>query len=305
MRARLNLCSFGLSVLLVSACGAASQSSARSPGSGPTLAELAAGAQQAELIFGTSDYAPGRIRISFLLARSDGTLVSRNRARVWIAAERSSAPLAQATAQLEVITVPGAHVSPYGTSHLFVVRTALSHAGKYWLLVRPIGGRRLAALAAFVVKTWTAALPVGANAIASQTPTLGSSHGDLRAITTHVPPDRALLRYSVAASLAGHHPFVLVFASPAICPNRTCGPVVDVVEAVRRRLSGNGVRFIHVELYRASNPGLGLNQWAKQWHLPGEPFVFLVGPDGRIKAKFEGSVSAGELRAAVRSELQA
>jgi len=268
-----------------------------------TLAKLAAGAQQGELILGTSDYAPGRIRLSFLLARSDGSLVSRNRARVWIAADRSSMSLAQATAELEAITVPGARVNPLGTSHLFVARILLSHPGKYWMLVRPIGGRRLAALASFAVNGHTAALPIGVNAVASQTPTIGSSHGDLRAITTHVPPDRALLRYSVAASLAAHRPFVLVFASPAICPNRTCGPVVDVVEAVRRQLSASGVRFIHVEPYQANNPGLGLNQWAKQWHLPDEPFTFLVGRDGRIKAKFEGSFSAGELLASVREHL--
>jgi hypothetical protein len=211
--------------------------------------------------------------------------------------------LTHATASLEQITVAGARVNPSGTSHLFVARTALSHPGTYWLLVRPIGGKRLAAITTFVVKEHSTALSIGANATASQTPTVESSHGDLRSITTHVPPDRALLRYSVADSIAAHRPFVLAFASPAICPNRTCGPVVDVVDAVRRRLAASGIRFIHVEPYRQNNPGLGLNQWAQQWRLPGEPFTFLVGRDGRIKAKFEGSFSAGELLASVRAHL--
>jgi hypothetical protein len=43
----------------------------------------------------------------------------------------------------------------------------------------------------------------------------------------------------------------------------------------------------------------------REWKLESEPWTFLVGGDGRIKAKFEGSVSADELRAAVRSTLQA
>jgi hypothetical protein len=38
----------------------------------------------------------------------------------------------------------------------------------------------------------------------------------------------------------------------------------------------------------------------KQWRLQTEPWTFVVGSDGRIKAKFEGSVSAGELEAALR-----
>jgi hypothetical protein len=41
----------------------------------------------------------------------------------------------------------------------------------------------------------------------------------------------------------------------------------------------------------------------RQWHLPGEPWTFLVGRDGRIKAKFEGSVSMTELGHAIRQRL--
>ena len=43
----------------------------------------------------------------------------------------------------------------------------------------------------------------------------------------------------------------------------------------------------------------------RQWNLQSEPWSFLVGRDGRIKAKFEGSVSVRELRAAVESMLVA
>jgi hypothetical protein len=38
----------------------------------------------------------------------------------------------------------------------------------------------------------------------------------------------------------------------------------------------------------------------KQWGLQSEPWTFVVGRNGRIEAKFEGSVSTGELTAAVR-----
>jgi hypothetical protein len=96
---------------------------------------------------------------------------------------------------------------------------------------------------------------------------------------------------------------VLVFATPRFCESRTCGPVVDVVDAARRRFAGQSVRFIHVEIYQDNNPAKGQNRWVKEWELPSEPWTFLVGADGQIKAKFEGSVSLSELSAAIRSYL--
>ena len=115
-----------------------------------------------------------------------------------------------------------------------------------------------------------------------------------------MPPDRALLRNSIAGSLAAHKPFVVTFATPRFCTSRTCGPVVDVVDYVRRRFAARGVRFIHVEVYTKNRPALGYNRWMRQWGLRTEPWTFLVGRDGRIEAKFEGSVSAAELEAAIR-----
>ena len=108
----------------------------------------------------------------------------------------------------------------------------------------------------------------------------------------------------MAGSLAAHAPFVLVFATPKYCSSRTCGPVVDVAQAVQKRFKGRGgLRFIHVEIYQDNNPAQGTNRWVKEWRLPSEPFIFLVGRDGRIKARFEGSVSVDELSAAVRTAL--
>ncbi|HEX7310030.1 MAG TPA: hypothetical protein VF232_02530, partial [Gaiellaceae bacterium] len=59
----------------------------------------------------------------------------------------------------------------------------------------------------------------------------------------------------------------------------------------------------HVEVFQGNDPAKGYNRWMRQWKLQSEPWSFLVGPDGRIKAKFEGPVSVRELRAAVESML--
>jgi hypothetical protein len=101
--------------------------------------------------------------------------------------------------------------------------------------------------------------------------------------------------------LRAHVPFVVTFATPRYCSSRTCGPVVDVVERTRRRFANDGsIRFIHVEIYEDNDPRKGENRWVREWRLPSEPWTFLVGRDGRIKAKFEGSISSRELELAVR-----
>jgi hypothetical protein len=78
---------------------------------------------------------------------------------------------------------------------------------------------------------------------------------------------------------------------------------VDVVDAVRKSFASSPVRFIHVEVFRDNDPAKGYNRWMRQWGLRSEPWTFLVGRDGRVKAKFEGSVSAAELTAAIRGRL--
>ena len=104
----------------------------------------------------------------------------------------------------------------------------------------------------------------------------------------------------MAQALAAHDPFVLTFATPQFCQSRTCGPVVDVVSAVRKRQpAGSPVRFIHVEIYKGNDPANGVNRWVKQWRLPTEPFTYVVDRKGVIRTKLEGAFSVGELERAV------
>lgn len=251
-------------------------------------------------VAGDADFAIGDVRFSFLVIDHQARAVERARARVWLARSRSAAPFERARALLEPIGVPGrSEAASGGVRNIYVVHLRVRRAGRYWLVAEPVGAH-IQALASIDVKRRTDSPAIGTKAPASATPTLASAHGRTSELTTRIPPDRALLRYSVAGSLARHKPFVVTFATPRYCTSRTCGPVVDVVEQVRRRYERDGIRFIHVEVYAGNNPARGYNRWMKQWGLQSEPWTFLVGRDGRITAKFEGSVSAQELSAAVR-----
>lgn len=252
---------------------------------------------------GTSEHAPGTARVSFLIVTRDGKPVARPRARIWVATALDAQPFARATARLEPIGVPGGYEDDFGVTHLYVTHLRLPRPSTYWLVAEPIGGSKIQGLGNVVVQARSATPAVGARALPSRTPTLADVGGDASKLTTRTPPDHELLRHSVADSLREHVPFVLVFATPKYCTSRTCGPVVDVVDAARRRFSGRGVRFIHVEIHEGLDPARGYNRFVREWRLPNEPWTFLVGRDGRVKAKLQGSFSVRELEAAVRRYL--
>ena len=291
-----------LVVALTAGCGSASTPSASSARSGSLEALAEARGHPVALTPGGDDFAPGRNRYTFLVIASDGRAVYRPRATVWVSRGLKQKPFAKTTARLERITVPGTAQMPFGGDSIYVAHVRVPSPGTFWVLAQPQGGR-ISALGNLVAAAHTYSPAIGARAPRSDTPTLSTTHGRLAPLTTAIRPDRALYQTSVAQALAAHEPFVLTFATPKFCTSRTCGPVVDVVSSARRAFAHTPVRFIHVEVYEHNNPARGFNRWMKQWHLTSEPWVFLVGRDGRIKAKFQGSVSPGELRSAIRSTL--
>jgi hypothetical protein len=281
--------------LLAAACGGSS-----GPGAG-TLGSLAGSGQELGLLPGSADFGPGAVRWSFLFLDQHGRSIDHPSLSVWIARARDgvppdgAVPFLKTTARIESTAPPG----DADQGHMqYVVHARIDRPGKFWVLARPPGEGDVHGLGSFIVQPRSYAPAVGARAPASDTPTLGSA--PIKQLTTRIPPDRALLRSSVAGSLRAHAPFVVTFATPAFCSSKTCGPVVDVVDHVRKQFARSDVRFIHVEIYRDNDPVKGMNRWVKQWHLPTEPFTFVVGRDGRIKAKFEGALSVGELARAVR-----
>jgi hypothetical protein len=294
---------FACSLLLVGCGGGGGlpTSTQPEPPAGSLEALWKAPGEDVAVVPGASDFAPGTNRYTFLVVDGRGKPAERPTARVWLARGLKQAPFEQTTARLENVGVPGGYTAD--VTQLYVATLDLPKPGRYWLLAEPVGGRKIQAIGTVDVKAKPAAPAVGDRAFASQTPTLATAGGNLKLLTTRAPPDTELLRDSVAGSLAAHVPFVVAFATPKFCTSRTCGPVVDVVDAVRRRLTGTGVRFIHVEIYERNDPANGFNRWVREWKLPTEPWVFLVGSDGRIKARFEGAVSVRELEAAVRATL--
>jgi hypothetical protein len=103
---------------------------------------------------------------------------------------------------------------------------------------------------------------------------------------------------------------VLVFATPLFCTSRTCGPTLETVKAAVAPY-GDAIDVIHVEPYQLkvvdgqpqpaldANGGYQVVPAALEWGIPIEPYIFVVGADGKVAAKFEGALGADELKAAI------
>ena len=135
---------------------------------------------------------------------------------------------------------------------------------------------------------------VGGKAPVVSTPTADSVGGDLSKIDTRQPPDD--MHDVDFKDVVGTRPVALQFATPALCQTRVCGPVVDIAQQVKAE-SGEGVEFIHQEIYNDNDPNKGLRPQLKPFGLQTEPWMFLIGSDGKVKKRIEGPFSVGELTA--------
>ncbi len=110
-------------------------------------------------------------------------------------------------------------------------------------------------------------------------------------------PDPDLHRTSIAAALAAKRPIVAVFATPVYCTSRFCGPITDMVDELAHQYADRA-DFIHVEIWRDFQ-NKTINKTAAEWVLRDdalqEPWVFVIGADGRIAARFDNVVTRTEL----------
>ena len=137
---------------------------------------------------------------------------------------------------------------------------------------------------------------VGDRAPRTETPTKTDVGGRVEEIDTRVPP--STMHDSNLAEVIGKKPVALLFATPALCQSRVCGPVVDIAEQVKAG-RGDEVEFIHMEIYNDNQVEKGFRPQVLRWRLPTEPWLFTIDRKGRIAARMEGAFSVRELDQAI------
>ncbi len=250
-------------------------------------------------VMASSDFAVGPNRVSFLLVRNDSSIVRAPLADVYYRPAAGGATV-KTVARLTPFGATAATKESDDVTAVYVAELDLPRAGKQWVVIQP-RGVAYQGFQILDVQAKPKAVAIGDRAPASRNPTTATKPA--KRITTARPPDTELLRYSVAESLDAGVPFVVAFATPAYCQTRTCGPTVDVVEAVRKRYEDKGIRFIHIEIYEDNLPGNGVNRWVREWKLPTEPWVFVVDGDGVVRDRFEGAASVIELSKSIQKNL--
>jgi hypothetical protein len=124
---------------------------------------------------------------------------------------------------------------------------------------------------------------------------------DSRARTEGKIPDPELHQTTIAEAIADRRPVVAVFSTPVYCVSRFCGPITDLVAELAPKYPE--AEFVHVEVWRDYDKR-EVNKAAADWLLRKgdlhEPWVFVIGPNGKVTARFDNVATKAEIEAALK-----
>jgi hypothetical protein len=127
------------------------------------------------------------------------------------------------------------------------------------------------------------------------TPTVADGRG-VNPICTQQPAC-PLHDVSLDAALDEKRPLAVLFATPALCQSRLCGPVLGNLLAARDEF-GAKVRMLHVEIYTDLS-GKTTAPAVDAYGLESEPFLFLAGADGVVRERLDNAYDKLEVRDAL------
>lgn len=128
---------------------------------------------------------------------------------------------------------------------------------------------------------------------------------------------------TIAEAVQSGKPTVILFAAPGFCPSFTCGPSLEVVQALKTKY-GDKANFIHIESpntiqththegpvdpnHRQEEGHRGVAKpqvkTTEEWGLKSEPWLFLVDEQGKIADRFEGGLTIDEVEPAFLEVIQ-
>ena len=264
----------------------------------PVATPTAEASDTTRISLASTDLAVGDNRVVFALIRPG--IGSVKDARV----EVQTFFLSGADSQKAVQTAPASfHEWPGGTAGVYRANLTFDRAGDWGLgiIATLPDGSSLNVGARIEVKQTSSTPAIGSPAPRSKSKT-ASNAPQLTDITTDPKPDPDLYQVSIADAIDRAEPLLVTFATPAYCRTATCGPQMSIVKELKGRYADR-MNFIHVEVY--DNPteireqGIASARVVPalvEWGLPSEPWTFVIDSDGVIRAKYEGFVSAEELR---------
>jgi len=189
---------------------------------------------------------------------------------------------------------------PDQAKNVYVVPKANFNSNGPWIAIALIKGKsglEVSRVPTPVVGSSPKVPEAGERAPLIHTPTAADVGGDISKIDTRVPHDQ--MHKVDFADVVGKQPIVLVFATPALCQSRVCGPVVDVAQQVADEYKGKA-DFIHMEVYNDNEVSKGIRPQLQAYHLETEPWTFLIDRHGIVRDRIEGAYGVSELEQAMR-----
>lgn len=119
-------------------------------------------------------------------------------------------------------------------------------------------------------------------------------------------PDPELHATTVAQAVADGRSILLIVGTPAYCTSRICGPENQAVSDLAARYPDRAV-YLHIELWKEYAPPdtLVVNEGAAEWVFRNDnatdPWLFLVGPDGRVVDRWMPLFDPEEVAAALEA----
>jgi hypothetical protein len=278
---------------------------------GKTLQELAEsvkGGGDVEAGLATSAFTVGEDRLAFGVIDDQGQFVYGETA-VYVAPTPEDPAEGPFVAPADVLVTEGRYRSRQAAEEtdpfaaVYETRVPFDRRGTWSVLTVTRQGDRWQAAPIQVQVTTKKAdrIPdVGEPAPRVETDTTESARGNVELIDTRVPPSD--MHEVSFADVVGKKPVALLFATPQLCQSRVCGPVTDVALQLREKY-GDRVEFIHQEVYEGNDPNQGLREPLEAFNLRTEPWLFVVGRDGRITARLEGSFGLRAFEDAVKTAL--
>ena len=314
------LASVALLALIAAGCGekdepAVAESTQQAPDpsafpaadGGPLDAVLANAQPTTELVVSPagSDFTVGRNRFAFGVFEVDRTQVTDAEVAIYAAHGPTGKAEGPYPAQVESLATEPAFTAqttsgdPDAAQAVYVAEVPFDQPGEWRLAAVIKDGESYSAARIPSIDVRTEGqdpVPkVGEKAPMVHTPT-ADEVGNIQQIDTRVPPDT--LHDVDFADVVGKQPAVLLFATPALCTSRVCGPVVDVAEQVKRDRPDDAA-YIHMEIWNDNDPSKGARSQVRDFGLRSEPWLFVVNSDGTISSRIEGAFSVDELNEAL------
>lgn len=132
---------------------------------------------------------------------------------------------------------------------------------------------------------------------------------DSRASDGEPIPDPALHNVQISAAVASGKPTLIVVSTPTYCVSRFCGPITDTVQQLQA-VYGDRANFVHLEVWYSFEEQT-VNSAAGDWILGpnneggNEPWVFLIGKDGRIAERWDNVTNEVLMTTALDTALSA